>query len=84
MAGIHYLTFYSVCVIGGDWFHKVKWDQNGINFFWLKWILLKVKAHRLYDEVNQIEGAFFLAAAYGFQGRLYGDRGQYLKSFTGR
>ena len=53
-----------------------KWDQ----LFLAQMDSAQVKAHRLYDEVNQIEGAFFLAAAYGFQGRLYGDRGQYLKA----
>ena len=53
-----------------------KWDQ----LFLAQMDSAQIKAHRLYDEVNQIEGAFFLAAAYGFQGRLYGDRGQYLKA----
>ncbi len=53
-----------------------KWDQ----LFLTQMDSAQVKAHRLYDEVNQVEGAFFLAAAYGFQGRLYGDRGQYLKA----
>ncbi len=53
-----------------------KWDQ----LFLAQMDSAQVKAHRLYDEVNQIEGAFFLAAAYGFQGRLYADRGQYLKA----
>ena len=53
-----------------------KWDQ----LFLAQMDSAQIKAHRLYDEVNQIEGAFFLAAAYGFQGRLYADRGQYLKA----
>jgi tetratricopeptide (TPR) repeat protein len=38
------------------------------------------KAEILYEEGNKIEGAFFLAATYGFQGRLYGERSQYLKA----
>ena len=31
-------------------------------------------------EKKRIEGAFFLAAAYGFKGRLYSDRGQWGKA----
>ncbi len=53
-----------------------KWDE----LFLAQMDSVQVKAHRLYDEVNQVEGAFFLAASYGFQGRLYGDRGQYFKA----
>ena len=53
-----------------------KWDQ----LFLIQMDSAQLKAHRLYDEVNKLEGAFFLAAAYGFQGRLYGDRGQYFKA----
>ena len=37
-------------------------------------------AKRLYNEINQVEGAFFLAAAYAFKGRLYSDRGKYMQS----
>ncbi len=39
-----------------------------------------VLSERLYEEVNEIEGAFFLAACYAFKGRLYSDRRQYTKS----
>ncbi|MEP1094472.1 MAG: tol-pal system protein YbgF [Cyclobacteriaceae bacterium] len=37
-------------------------------------------AKRLYKDYNEIEGAFFLAAAYGFEGRLYSERGWYRKA----
>ena len=34
-------------------------------------------AERLYEEPNPIEGAFFLAAAYGFKARIESDRDNY-------
>ncbi len=37
-------------------------------------------AERLYEEVNEVEGAFFLAATHAFRGRLFSERGQYTKS----
>ncbi|HLF35487.1 MAG TPA: hypothetical protein VI583_14675 [Cyclobacteriaceae bacterium] len=38
-------------------------------------------ASKLYDNPRtRIEGAFFLSAGYGFQGRLYGERGQWTKA----
>jgi len=39
-----------------------------------------VLAERLYEEVNKIEGAFFLAATHAFKSRLYSERRQYTKS----
>lgn len=39
-----------------------------------------VAAERLYDKVNPIEGAFFLAAAYGFKARLHSDRENYRRA----
>lgn len=39
-----------------------------------------VLAQRLYDKHNKIEGAFFLAAAHAFKGRLYSDRREWRKS----
>ncbi len=43
-------------------------------------------AERLYDnEVNKIEPAFFLAAAYAFKGRLYSERESWTKAaFAGK
>jgi len=38
-------------------------------------------AERLVDEeINEVEGTFFLAAAYGFKARLYSDRDKYVKA----
>ncbi|MEL7147158.1 MAG: tetratricopeptide repeat protein [Bacteroidota bacterium] len=39
-----------------------------------------VLSKRLYKGVNEIEGAFFLAATYAFKGRLYSDRKQWRKA----
>ncbi len=38
-------------------------------------------AKKLYDKPRcRIEGAFFLAAGYGFEGRLYGERSEWIKA----
>jgi tetratricopeptide (TPR) repeat protein len=37
-------------------------------------------AERLYKEANPIEGAFFLAAAWGFKARLHSDRENYSRA----
>ena len=39
-----------------------------------------VLSKRLYKGVNEIEGAFFLAATHAFKGRLYSDRKQWRKA----
>ena len=40
-----------------------------------------MKAKKLYEsDLMKIEGAFFLAASYGFKARLYAERGRWLKS----
>lgn len=39
-----------------------------------------VLSKRLYKGVNEVEGAFFLAATYAFKGRLYSDRKQWRKA----
>jgi hypothetical protein len=42
-------------------------------------------AERLYEKYNKVEGAFFLAGAYAFKGRLYSDRHDYTKAaFAGK
>ena len=47
-----------------------------------KSILLSKK---IYDEGNKIDGAFFLAASYGFKGRLLSERKKWRKAaFSGR
>ncbi len=39
-----------------------------------------ILSRRLYEEVNEVEGAFFLAITYAFKGRLLSERGQYARS----
>lgn len=39
-----------------------------------------ILSERLYEEVNEVEGAFFLAVTHAFRGRLLSERGQYAKS----
>ncbi len=42
-------------------------------------------SQQLFEEVSEIEGAFFLAATYAFQGRLYSERKQWRKAaFAGK
>ena len=44
-----------------------------------------VLAENIRENYNKVEGAFFLAAAYAFKGRLYSDRGDYGKAaFAGK
>jgi len=40
----------------------------------------KILAENIRDNYNEIEGAFFLAAAYAFEGRLYSERREYRKA----
>lgn len=39
-----------------------------------------ILSKRLYEQVNEVEGAFFLAITHAFRGRLLSERGQYAKS----
>lgn len=39
-----------------------------------------VLAERMYEKLNKVEGAFFLAATYAFQGRLYSERKEWTKA----
>jgi tetratricopeptide (TPR) repeat protein len=60
---------------------ETRWDDTFLAYMDTALVL----SERLYDEVSEIEGAFFLAAVYSFQGRLYSERGDYIKaSFTGK
>lgn len=44
-----------------------------------------VYAERLYKKLNKVEGAFFLAATYAFQARLYSERHDWTKAaFAGK
>ncbi|MFT7283122.1 MAG: hypothetical protein ACI9DM_002862 [Cyclobacteriaceae bacterium] len=60
---------------------ETEWDDTFIAYL----DTAEVLAKRIYKEVNEIEGAFFLAATYSFKGRLYSERGDYVKaSFAGK
>lgn len=76
--------------------HPLPYLLIGLNYWWrivpdyqiTKWDDLflaymdstEVLAKKLRNEHNEIEGAFFLAASYAFEGRLYSERGQYRKA----
>ncbi|CAE7482786.1 eryC1 [Symbiodinium microadriaticum] len=55
---------------------ETEWDATFLAYMDSAEVLSK----RLYEEVNELEGAFFLSAVYAFQGRLYSDRGDYVKA----
>ncbi|MFY0689706.1 MAG: tol-pal system protein YbgF [Cyclobacteriaceae bacterium] len=60
---------------------ETKWDDRFLNYMDTAERLSK----RLYEQVHELEGAFFLSAVYAFRGRFYGDRGDYIKaSFEGK
>lgn len=60
---------------------ETKWDDTFLAYMDTAEVLSK----KLYKEVSETEGAFFLAAVYSFQGRLYSERGDYIKaSFVGK
>ena len=60
---------------------ETKWDDD----FLLYMDSAQVLAERLFEEGDKIEGAFFLSAVHGFRGRLYSDRGSYVKAaFEGK
>ena len=52
-----------------------EWDEPFIAYMDSSIVL----AERLREKYNKVEGAFFLAAAYAFKGRLYSDRNDYAK-----
>lgn len=44
-----------------------------------------VLAERMYEDLNKVEGAFFLSATYAFQGRLFSERHDWTRSaFAGK
>lgn len=58
-----------------------EWDEPFIAYMDSSIVL----AERLREKYNKVEGAFFLAAAYAFKGRLYSDRNDYAKAaFAGK
>lgn len=81
--------------------HPLPYFLLGLNYYWRMIPFMKaaeyddeflaymdtslVLSKRLYEQDNKVEGAFFLAASYGFQSRLYSDRKQWTKAAsTGR
>lgn len=55
---------------------ETQWDDTFLAYMDSAEVLSK----RLYSEVSETEGAFFLAAVYSFKGRLYSERGDYIKA----
>lgn len=53
-----------------------QWDKQFIAYM----DTTKMLAKKLRKHHNEIEGAFFLAAAHAFEGRLYSERSQYRKA----
>ncbi|WP_436515248.1 tetratricopeptide repeat protein [Ekhidna sp. To15] len=53
-----------------------KWDQEFLAYM----DTTKYLAENVRDNYNEIEGAFFLAAAYAFEGRLYSERREFRKA----
>ena len=76
--------------------HPLPYLLKGLNYWWqivpnyenteyddefLKYMdITKELAENVYEKYNEIEGAFFLAAAYAFEGRLYSERREYRKA----
>lgn len=57
-------------------YQNEEWDEKFLAYIDTTQVLAK----RLYKDYNEIEGAFFLAASYAFEGRLYSERGWYRKA----
>ncbi len=76
--------------------HPLPYLLKGLNYWWqivpnyenteyddeflANMEITKKLAENVYDKYNEIEGAFFLAAAYAFEGRLYSERREYRKA----
>lgn len=57
-------------------YNNETWDEEFIAYM----DTTKILAENVRDNYNEIEGAFFLAAAYAFEGRLYSERREYRKA----
>ena len=57
-------------------YQNKQWDKQFIAYM----DTTKILAKKLRKHHNEIEGAFFLAAAHAFEGRLYSERSQYRKA----
>lgn len=76
--------------------HPLPYLLKGLNYWWrivpnyniTEWDdeflaymdTTKILAENVRDNYNEIEGSFFLAAAYAFEGRLYSERREYRKA----
>ncbi len=57
-------------------YNNQEWDREFLAYM----DTTKYLAENVRDNYNEIEGAFFLAAAYAFEGRLYSERREYRKA----
>lgn len=57
-------------------YNNEEWDEEFLAYM----DTTKYLAENVRDNYNEIEGAFFLAAAYAFEGRLYSERREYRKA----
>jgi hypothetical protein len=57
-------------------YNNNEWDEQFLAYM----DTTKVLAENVRDNYNEIEGSFFLAAAYAFEGRLYSERREYRKA----
>ncbi len=57
-------------------YNVTEWDDEFLAYM----DTTKILAENVRDNYNEIEGSFFLAAAYAFEGRLYSERREYRKA----
>lgn len=57
-------------------YNETQWDEEFLAYM----DTTKILAERVKQNYNEVEGAFFLAAAYAFEGRLYSERREYRKA----
>ena len=57
-------------------YNNTSWDEEFLAYM----DTTKILAENVKENYNEIEGAFFLAAAYAFEGRLYSERKEYRKA----
>ncbi|MEO9870213.1 tetratricopeptide repeat protein [Ekhidna sp.] len=57
-------------------YNETEWDEKFLAYM----DTTKILAENVLENYNEIEGAFFLAAAYAFEGRLYSERREYRKA----
>ncbi|MEP1034881.1 tetratricopeptide repeat protein [Ekhidna sp.] len=57
-------------------YNNQEWDEQFLAYM----DTTKYLAENVKENYNEIEGAFFLAAAYAFEGRLYSERREYRKA----